>query len=50
MNGTWIDIPTVEKEGFTGYLSLPPTGKGPGIVLAQEIWGVNSHIRALAQA
>ncbi|WP_432695885.1 dienelactone hydrolase family protein [Marinobacterium sp. YM272] len=48
MKGTWIDIPTVEKQGFTGYLSLPPTGKGPGIVIAQEIWGVNGHIRALA--
>lgn len=48
MHGKWIEIPTVEKAGFTGYLSLPPTGTGPGIVIAQEIWGVNSHIRAVA--
>lgn len=48
MDAKWIDIPTVETEGFTGYLSLPPKGKGPGIVLIQEIWGVNSHIRAVA--
>jgi carboxymethylenebutenolidase len=25
-----------------------PTGTGPGIVLVQEIWGVNEHIRAVA--
>ncbi len=48
MNSSWIDIATPGAKGFTGYLSLPPTGKGPGIVLIQEIWGVNEHIRAVA--
>ncbi|TCK02651.1 dienelactone hydrolase family protein [Marinobacterium mangrovicola] len=48
MNAKWIDIPNVDKQGFSGYLALPPTGTGPGIVLVQEIWGVNSHIRAVA--
>ncbi|MBR9883536.1 MAG: dienelactone hydrolase family protein [Oceanospirillales bacterium] len=48
MNSKWIDILNVEKPGFSGYLSLPPTGTGPGIVIVQEIWGVNSHIRAVA--
>jgi len=48
MNAHWIDIKTEQGETFTGYLSLPPTGKGPGIVLVQEIWGVNEHIRAVA--
>lgn len=33
---------------FSGYLSLPPTGSGPGLVLLQEIWGVNDHIQAVA--
>lgn len=33
---------------FEGYLSLPPAGKGPGILLIQEIFGVNDHIRAVA--
>ena len=31
------------------YLALPPAGKGPGIVLFQEIFGVNRHIRAVAE-
>lgn len=48
MNAKWIDIPNVDKQGFSGYLTLPPTGTGPGIVIIQEIWGVNSHIRAVA--
>jgi carboxymethylenebutenolidase len=48
MNGHWIDIPIAGGAGFSGYLSLPPNGPGPGIVLAPEIWGVNEHIRAVA--
>lgn len=48
MNTSWIDIPTQDGNTFQGYLSLPPTGSGPGIVLLQEIWGVNHHIRSVA--
>jgi carboxymethylenebutenolidase len=48
MNSRWIDIDTANGNNFRGYLSLPPTGKGPGIVLIQEIWGVNSYIQAVA--
>ena len=41
----WTDI----AAGFAGYLALPPAGSGPGLVLFQEIFGVNAHIRALAE-
>ena len=41
----WIDI----APGFAGYLALPPAGHGPGLVLLQEIFGVNAHIRAVAE-
>ncbi len=34
--------------GFSAYLSLPASGRGPGLVLAQEIFGVNSTMRELA--
>lgn len=47
MSGTWIDL-GAEGGKFEGYLALPPTGKGPGIVLIQEIFGVNDHIRGVA--
>ena len=46
-NTQWIDI-AVADGGFGAYLSLPRGGKGPGIVLLQEILGVNQHIRNVA--
>jgi carboxymethylenebutenolidase len=45
VNTRWIDI----APGFAGYLALPPAGRGPGLVLWQEIFGVNAHIRAVAE-
>ena len=33
---------------FDAYLALPPGGKGPGLVLIQEIFGVNQVMRDLA--
>ncbi|WP_043422072.1 dienelactone hydrolase family protein [Cupriavidus basilensis] len=49
-NSQWIRVET-EGGAFDAYLALPPTGKAanaPGIVLVQEIFGVNEHIRAVA--
>ncbi|KXW56808.1 dienelactone hydrolase family protein [Ferrovum sp. PN-J185] len=48
MKGQWLDISQDGQSKFTGYLSLPPTGKGPGILLIQEIFGVNEHIQQVA--
>ena len=41
---------TVSSHGGTmdAYLALPPGGRGPGLLLLQEIFGVNAHIRAVA--
>jgi carboxymethylenebutenolidase len=33
---------------FDAFLALPPAGTGPGLLLLQEIFGVNEHIRAVA--
>ena len=41
----WIEI----APGFAGYLALPPAGKGPGLLLFQEVFGVNRHIRAVVE-
>jgi carboxymethylenebutenolidase len=30
-----------------GYLKLPPSGSGPGLVVIQEWWGLTSHIASL---
>lgn len=48
MNASWIDITAEDGGTFGAYLSLPPTGRGPGLLLIQEIFGVNAHIRAVA--
>lgn len=48
MSKSWISVSNDSGERFDAYLSLPPTGKGPGLVLIQEIFGVNEHIRAVA--
>lgn len=42
---SWIEI----APGLAGYLALPPAGRGPGLLLFQEIFGVNRHIRAVAE-
>ncbi|AQH00041.1 carboxymethylenebutenolidase [Burkholderia sp. KK1] len=43
----WIDIPA-DGGSFQGYLALPKTGSGPAVIILQEIFGVNSHIRSVA--
>jgi carboxymethylenebutenolidase len=45
VNTRWIDL----APGCAGYLALPPAGRGPGLLLWQEIFGVNPHIRAVAE-
>jgi carboxymethylenebutenolidase len=48
ISSRWIEISTNGGDSFEGYLALPKAGKGPGVVIIQEIFGVNSHIRAVA--
>jgi carboxymethylenebutenolidase len=44
----WISLPTAAG-AIDAYLALPPAGRGPGLVMFQEIFGVNQHIRAVAE-
>ncbi len=46
MPARWITIPADDGQSFEGYLSVPESGSGPGLVLVQEIFGVNSSIRS----
>ena len=39
-----VRIPTSDSE-FSGYMALPRKGRGPGVVVLQEIFGVNASIR-----
>jgi len=47
--GKMIDIRTTDGNAtFTGYLAVPASGSGPGVVIGQEIFGVNANMRAVA--
>jgi carboxymethylenebutenolidase len=48
MAGTTIDITAADGGTFKAYLAVPKGGKGPGIVLCQEIFGINAYIREVA--
>ena len=45
----WIEIDAGGGERYDGYLALPRAGKGPGVIIVQEIFGVNAHIRSVAE-
>lgn len=49
MAGQYIQVQADDGSGsFRAYLALPPSGKGPGIVVEQEIFGINGFIREVA--
>ena len=44
-----IRIQATDGSGsFNGYLALPKAGSGPGLVIAQEIFGINYTMREVA--
>jgi carboxymethylenebutenolidase len=45
---SWITV-AGSAGSFDAYLALPPAGHGPGLLLLQEIFGVNAHIRTVAE-
>ncbi|MGH7924889.1 MAG: dienelactone hydrolase family protein [Candidatus Binatus sp.] len=47
MSGKNITIKTKDGGSFSGYLSTPPSGSGPGVLVLQEIFGVSAHIRSV---
>jgi carboxymethylenebutenolidase len=47
MTSQWINI-SADQPDFGGYLALPKRGTGPAVLIFQEIFGVNGHIRAVA--
>ena len=47
MTGSFITVTAADGGAFQAYLAKPAAGGGPGIVLLQEIFGVNHHIQAV---
>lgn len=44
----WIAVDGADGR-FGAFLTRPPSGRGPGLLLLQEIFGVNAHIRGVAE-
>ena len=42
-----VTIKSLDGGEFAGYLSVPASGLGPGIVVLQEIFGVNAYMRSV---
>jgi carboxymethylenebutenolidase len=47
MAGSMTEIP-VNGDAVPAYISVPPAGSGPGVVVIQEWWGLVPHIRNVA--
>ena len=47
MTSTYVTVSS-EEGSFQAYLAVPESGKGPGIVLCQEIFGINNALREKA--
>ena len=45
--GSIVRFPTNGTTG-SGYLSVPDSGSGPGVIVIQEWWGLVDHIKDLA--
>jgi carboxymethylenebutenolidase len=48
MVGQLIDIAPAGGGGFAGYLSVPEAGSGPGLVLLHTAFGLDRHMRDVA--
>ena len=47
MSGSMVEFPSNGKTG-NGYLAVPASGSGPGVIVLQEWWGLVDHIKEVA--
>ena len=50
MSGKEITISAADGGEFMGYLAIPESGCGPGVVVIQEIFGVNDVMRGITDS
>lgn len=48
MNGQEVAIAAQDGGSFNAYLAVPASGSGPGLVVIQEIFGINPVMRQIA--
>jgi carboxymethylenebutenolidase len=49
MAGAYIQITAPDGGSLRGYLCVPPAGRGPGLVVEQEIFGINENVRFVCE-
>ena len=47
MSGDMVSFPSNGTQG-EGYLAIPASGSGPGVLVIQEWWGLNDQIKGVA--
>ncbi len=50
MTSRTIEITAADGGTFSGYLAVPEGGSGPGLILGQEIFGINKTMRETADS
>jgi len=45
--GEMVSFPSNGTQG-EGYLATPESGSGPGVIVIQEWWGLNGHVKDVA--
>jgi carboxymethylenebutenolidase len=48
MSGQTIQVTAHDGGKFAAYLAKPAQGSGPGLVLLQEIFGINGYMKSMA--
>jgi carboxymethylenebutenolidase len=48
MTGHWIEVESSKDDVFPAYLTRPPRGSGPGLLLCHDVSGIDADLRALA--
>ncbi|MBP0590653.1 dienelactone hydrolase family protein [Paraburkholderia sp. LEh10] len=48
MAGSFIEVAARDGGRFNAYIARPAQGSGPGLVLLQEIFGINDYLKATA--
>lgn len=48
-SGEYIEIETAEGGTFHAYVCRPEQGSGPGLVMLQEIFGINDYMKSMAE-
>ena len=46
--GETVEFPS-DGGHASGYLALPPSGRGPGVIVIQEWWGIVQHIKSVCE-